>query len=64
MKELKSNIPEDCRHCVNDKVCHTYYASNVCQEKWEKAEKTVIKEKRGCRRTAPIQEQRVDGEYS
>lgn len=64
MKELKSNIPEDCRHCVNDKVCHTYYASNVCQGKWKKVEETEGKEERGYRRIAPIQEQRVDGEYT
>lgn len=56
MRELKSNIPEDCRHCVNDKVCHTYYASDVCQEKWKKAEETEGKDGRCCRKTAPIQE--------
>ena len=33
-KENKDNIPEDCRHCANDKDCYTYYGSNVCQNHW------------------------------
>ena len=37
-KENKDNIPEDCRHCANDKDCYTYYGSNVCQNHWLKRE--------------------------
>ena len=29
------NIPDDCRHCVNDHSCKTYYGSNECTKKWK-----------------------------
>ena len=29
------DIPDDCRHCVNDHNCKTYYGSNECMKKWK-----------------------------
>lgn len=29
------NIPDDCRHCMNDHSCKTYYGSNECTKKWK-----------------------------
>ena len=29
------DIPDDCRHCVNDRNCKTYYGSNECIKKWK-----------------------------
>ena len=29
------DIPDDCRHCVNDHNCKTYYGSNECTKKWK-----------------------------
>ena len=29
------DIPDDCRHCVNDYNCKTYYGSNECIKKWK-----------------------------
>lgn len=44
--EIKDNIPENCRHCENDKECHTYFASETCRKKWKKIEETDVKEER------------------
>jgi hypothetical protein len=47
MEINKSNIPNNCRECQNDKTCMTYYGSNVCRDKWQtvddcKSESMVI----------------------
>lgn len=36
-KTIKSiTMPRSCKECINDKTCRTYYASNVCQKKWNR----------------------------
>ena len=35
---LKENIPENCRQCINNNNCLTYYSTLSCQEKWMKVE--------------------------
>ena len=35
---LKENVPENCRQCINNNNCLTYYGTFSCQEKWKKVE--------------------------
>lgn len=41
IENINRNKPNNCRECVNDKTCCTYYGSNVCQKKWKKNEKLI-----------------------
>ena len=42
--EIEDSAPENCRHCVNNKECYTYFASETCRKKWKKIEESEIKE--------------------